>query len=68
VKYVRSFLHFWYDFVIGDDWRMAVGVALALAITWALVQANVPAWWVMPIAAVSLLWLSVGREARRRHG
>jgi hypothetical protein len=26
-----SFLRFWYDFVIGDDWKIAAGVVLALA-------------------------------------
>jgi hypothetical protein len=28
---VRGFLRFWYDFVVGDDWRIAAGVVLVLA-------------------------------------
>jgi hypothetical protein len=28
---VRAFLRFWWDFVIGDDWRIAAGVATVLA-------------------------------------
>lgn len=28
---LRGFLRFWYDFVVGDDWRIAVGVVLVLA-------------------------------------
>jgi hypothetical protein len=27
----RGFLRFWYDFVVGDDWRIALGVVLVLA-------------------------------------
>jgi len=30
VKYVIGFLRFWYDFVIGDCWQIAAGVALVL--------------------------------------
>ena len=28
---LRGFLRFWYDFIVGDDWRIAVGVVLVLA-------------------------------------
>jgi hypothetical protein len=31
MRVVRGFLRFWYDFVIGDDWRIALGVVLVLA-------------------------------------
>jgi hypothetical protein len=31
VRFVRAFLRFWYDFLIGDDWRIAAGVAVAMA-------------------------------------
>ena len=30
---LRMFLLLWYDFVVGDDWRVAVGVVAALAAT-----------------------------------
>jgi hypothetical protein len=33
MKYLRSFGLFWWDFVVGDDWRVAVGLAVALALT-----------------------------------
>jgi len=23
-----AFAHFWYDFIVGDDWRVAVGVGV----------------------------------------
>jgi hypothetical protein len=31
VKQLRGFAAFLYDFIIGDDWKIAAGVALALA-------------------------------------
>jgi hypothetical protein len=34
---LRGFLRFWYDFVVGDDWRIAAGVVLVLAAGAALV-------------------------------
>jgi O-antigen ligase len=34
---VRGFVRFWYDFLVGDDWRIAAGVVLVLALGAALV-------------------------------
>jgi hypothetical protein len=51
-------------FVVGDDWRTAVGVVLALALTAVLAGAGLGAWWVMPPAVVALLALSISREVR----
>jgi hypothetical protein len=31
VTFLRSFGRFWYDFIVGDDWKIAVAVVLALA-------------------------------------
>lgn len=33
MSYVRAFLAFWYDFLIGDDWRIAAGAVAALLLT-----------------------------------
>ncbi|GAA0403580.1 hypothetical protein Acor_33140 [Acrocarpospora corrugata] len=33
MKYLKGFVRFWYDFVIGDDWKIATAVVTALAIT-----------------------------------
>jgi hypothetical protein len=53
-----------WDFVVGDDWRTAVGVALALGATAVVAAAGVSAWWVMPPAVLALLALSLRRAAR----
>ena len=63
MRYLRSFGRFWWDFVVGDDWRAALGLVVAIAATAALVAAGVDAWWLMPIAVVVVLALSLKREA-----
>jgi hypothetical protein len=50
-----------WDFVVGDDWRTAIGVVLALAFTALVAAAGISAWWVMPPAVLGLLALSVLR-------
>ena len=32
MKAVKAFGRFWYDFIIGDDWKIAVAVSSALAV------------------------------------
>ena len=61
MKRLRAFGRFWWDFVVGDDWRAALGVALAIGATAALVAAGVDAWWLMPAAVAAVLWLSLRR-------
>ncbi|WP_037602010.1 hypothetical protein [Streptacidiphilus rugosus] len=62
---IRAFGRFWYDFVVGDDWRVAAGVALALGATALLVHSGVNAWWLVPSAVVLLLGLSLHRATKR---
>jgi hypothetical protein len=52
---LKAFLRFWYDFVVGDDWRVAVAVVAALAITSVIATTAVPAWWVLPATVAMLL-------------
>jgi hypothetical protein len=61
---VRGVLLSIWEFVVGDDWRTAIGVALALALTALLAAAGVSAWWVMPLAVFGLLARSIRRAAR----
>jgi hypothetical protein len=60
---LRRFGTFWWDFVVGDDWRIAVGVVLALGLSGALVATGVPAWWLLPLAVALLLYVSLRRQA-----
>ena len=59
----RGTLAVW-DFVVGDDWITAAGVAAAIAITAIIASSGAAAWWVMPIAVLFLLAQSVSRALR----
>jgi hypothetical protein len=62
--WLRSFGAFWYDFVIGDDWRGAMAVVAGLVLTAVLAHvAGLPAWWVMPVAVFGALGWSLRRAA-----
>jgi hypothetical protein len=61
---VRALLEGAWEFVVGDDWPTAVGVALALGLTSLLAAVSVPAWWIVPLAVVLLLALSIRRAVR----
>ena len=63
---IRAFLAFWYDFLVGDDWIVAFGIVLALAVTAGLARAALPAWWLLPVAVLGLLALSLGRATHRK--
>jgi len=64
MRLVAQFGRFWWDFVVGDDWRAAAGIAIAIAITAGLAASGVAAWWFMPLAVAAVLWLSLRRAAR----
>ena len=53
-----------WDFVVGDDWRIAIVVIVALGVTAIVAGASVAAWWILPLATVAVLGLSVWRAAR----
>lgn len=61
---LSAFLLGVWEFIVGDDWRAALGVVLALALTALLATTSIAAWWVMPVAVVGLLALSIRRAAR----
>jgi hypothetical protein len=61
VRYVVAFGLFWYDFVVGDDWSIAVGVVAAIAVAALLVNAGVNAFWLVPLAVAGLLAASLWR-------
>jgi hypothetical protein len=64
MKYLTGFFAFWYDFIVGDDWTVAAGVIVALAITALLAHNNIAAWWLMPLAVALMLSSSLWRVAR----
>jgi len=61
---LAAFGRFWWDFVIGDDWLVAVLVAAAIGATAVLAAASIAAWWLLPVAVPLVLWLSLRRAIR----
>jgi hypothetical protein len=61
MRFLGSFLRFWYDFIVGDDWTVAAGVVVALAATALLAHVGLPAWWLLPVAVVVVLTVAVAR-------
>lgn len=64
MRYITNFLRFWYDFIVGDDWTVAVAVVVALALAALLTRGGIPAWWLLPVAVAVVLFGSVWRIAR----
>ena len=63
MRYLVAFGRFWWDFVIGDDWTIAVGIAAALGAVAILAHEGISAWWLLPLAVALLTAISVFRQA-----
>jgi len=53
MRYLVGFGRFWYEFIVGDDWRIAAGVTLVLAVGALVVAAGLAGEWLPPTLAVS---------------
>ena len=61
MRYVASFGRFWWEFVVGDDWIAAAGIVAAIGLTAALAASGITVWWVMPLAVLVVLTVSLRR-------
>ena len=61
---VRAFGRFWWDFLVGDDWRLAAAVGISIGLTALLAHEGVDAWWLLPVAVGLLLAESLRRASR----
>lgn len=67
MRRVKAFAAFWYEFVVGDDWRIAAAVVVGLGVTALLVHvAHAAAWWVLPVGVVGGLAASLWLATRPR--
>ena len=63
---VKRFAGFWYAFVVGDDWTIALGVVASVAAAYGLLEAGATESWVLlPLGAVAVLASSIRRANRR---
>jgi hypothetical protein len=65
MRRLRAFGAFWYDFVLGDDWRIAAWVVTGLAVTAAVAHwTSAAAWWVLPVMMLAGLAVSLRAAVR----
>jgi hypothetical protein len=71
MRLVKGFGRFWFDFIVGDDWRIAAGVVSVLALGALLVGsvadellAVMMAAGVVAVVLVSLLFSGYSRRTR----
>ena len=55
MRYLVGFGRFWYEFIIGDDWRIAAGVTLVLAVGALVEVAGLGGEWLPPTQAVGFV-------------
>jgi hypothetical protein len=55
MRYLVAFGRFWYDFVVGDDWRIAVGVVGVLGVGAVLLATGLAGTWLPVAIAVALI-------------
>jgi hypothetical protein len=60
-RWARAFVLFWMDYIFGDDWTVAAVIGAALVGTWGLVRADLPAWWLLPLAVLGATVYSLHR-------
>ena len=66
MRRLPGFFGFCYDFLVGDDWTIALAVVAGLAITYGLSRTSLPAWWALPTVIAVALPVSLWRAVRGR--
>jgi hypothetical protein len=61
--FVKRFFAFWFDFIVGDDWTIAAGVVLLLALAAGLSYADLQtaSWILVPTGVAGILTISLRR-------
>jgi hypothetical protein len=55
MRYLRGFGRFWFDFIVGDDWRIAAGVVAALVLGALALRAGLPHGLLAVLVAVAMI-------------
>ena len=64
MRFLFSFGRFWWTFLVGDDWKVAVGLAFVLGLTSLATHEGLNLWWLLPIGSGLVLASSVWRVTR----
>jgi len=69
---VIGFLRFWYEFIVGDAWEIAVGVVVVLAMGATLLRSGTVSPALVPLLVAAgiavVVGVSLGMELRRSAG
>lgn len=65
MQVIANVARFWYDFIVGEDPVIAVGMVLTMVVTALLTANQVNAWWLMVIGVIASLSISLVRATRR---
>jgi hypothetical protein len=68
MKPLTTFARFWYDFIVGDDWRLAAGTVVAITLVAVAANHGANVWWVLVLLVSALLAVSVNVAARAKPG
>ena len=61
MRVVAAFARFWWDFIVGDDWRIAAGVVIVLSLGALLVSASdASAGLVATLTAAGIMLVAIG--------
>jgi hypothetical protein len=63
---LTTFARFWYDFIVGDDWRLAAGTVVAITLVAVAANHGANVWWVLVLLVSALLAVSVNVAARAK--
>jgi hypothetical protein len=66
MRALATFGRFWYDFIIGDDWRLALGVVASITAVYIAAHHGADWWWFLPVAVAGLLTISLTHATRPR--
>jgi hypothetical protein len=61
---LAKFGRFWWEFIVGEDWRASAQIGLAIAATAVIAASGISAWWVLPPAVILVLYASLRRAIR----
>jgi hypothetical protein len=69
MSYLRSFIRFWIDFIVGDAWEVAATIAATLGIVWFVIDrfggASVFGY-ILVVAIFAVTWLALLRATRSK--
>jgi hypothetical protein len=64
MQLVRAFIQFWFDFIVGDAWEVAVGVGVSLVVIAVVIDRFGGATWLsfaLFAAVLTFSWLAILR-------